>query len=81
MSENDVIAQFEILETGSSFISKKAQEFGDKYPKKFIAVLGNELIAVDDNFDNLMLRIRERNMEPNLVLIEYIPGKGEIILY
>lgn len=74
-------SEFKILETGSSFISKNAQEFSEKYPKKFVAVFDSELIAVDDNFDNILIKIKERHIDPSMVLVEYIPPKGQIILY
>lgn len=73
--------EFKVLENGSSFISKNAKEFGDKYAKKFIAVRDNKLIAVGDSFNEVLEEVKAKGFDPALVLIEYIPGKEEIILY
>lgn len=81
MEQDQIIEEFRILDAGSSFITKKAKELGEKYPKRFIAVREDQLIAVDDSFDGIMKKIREKNMDPSSVLVEYIPGKDEIIFY
>ena len=79
--EQEIMLEFKILENSSSFISKNAKELGEKYAKKFIAVRDNELIAVGDNFNGVLEEVKSKGFDPALVLIEYIPGKEEIILY
>lgn len=81
MSEQELTNDFKILETGSSFISKNSKEFGIKYEKKFIAVFNSELIAVDGNFEVILQKVKEQNIDPSTVLIEYIPSKTQIVLY
>ena len=81
MSEQAISQEFKILETGSAFISKNAKEFGEKYPKNFIAVYDNNLVAVEKDFDKLKEKIEEKNVNIGLVLIEYMPGPDDIILY
>ena len=56
--EQELIQEFKKLEESSNFISVDTKEFSDKYTKKFIAVYGNCLIAVDDNFDNLIEKVK-----------------------
>ncbi len=73
--------EFKILEKDSSFISEKAEEFGKKYAKKFIAVRENKLLTVGNNFEEVLKKVKAMGINPSLVLIEYIPGKEEIILY
>ena len=81
MSQNEIINKFKTLDAGSSFMSMKSHEFSEKYPKKFVAVLGEQLVAVDEDFDRIMGKIQETKLNPSFVLIEYMPGKGEIVLY
>ena len=76
-----IINEFKALEAGSSFISEKIVEFGQKYPKQFIAVKENELIFVGKSFEEVLSKVKEKGLEPGSVLIEYIPDKEEIILY
>ena len=77
----NVDKEFKSLEADSSFISKNLDELSRKYEKKFIAVHNEKLVVVGDNFDEVMEKIEQKGMNPPSVLIEYIPKKGEIILY
>lgn len=79
--EQELLKDFKSLETGSSFISKNSKEFSQKYEKKFVAVYNSSLIAVDESFEEVIKKVREKNIDPSVVLIEYIPPKGQIILY
>jgi hypothetical protein len=81
MTNQALAEDFRVLETGSSFISKNAKEFGVKYQKKFIAVFDSNLIAVDGNFEVILEKIKKKNIDPSVVLIEYIPSKDQIVLY
>ena len=77
----DIMHEFEILERDSSFISRKSKELSKKYTKKFIAVRDNKILAVGETFGEVMRKVKKQGINPSLVLIEYIPGKEEIILY
>jgi len=79
--EQDIVQEFKILKQDSFFISKKSKEFSRKYIKKFIAVRGGKILAIGDTFGEVMKKIKNLRIDPSLVLIEYIPGKEEIILY
>lgn len=81
MAEQQLLNEFKVLETGSNFISEKIGEFSQKYPQQFVAVKDNQLIAIGQSFEEVMIKVKEKNLEPSLVLIEYIPGKEEIIFY
>jgi len=51
MENMEVLQEFKILETDSSFITKNAKMLGDSYPQKFIAVWDSKIVAVDSNFE------------------------------
>lgn len=79
--EQDFMLEFKNLEHDSSFISNNAKEFSQKYAKKFIAVYNKELIASGDNFEEVLDKVNMMGLNSLSVLIEYIPGSEEIILY
>ena len=79
MDENMI--EFKSLEEDSNFISKHSREFSIKYPKKFIAVHNGQLIVVGDSFELVMDKVKNLGEDSSKVLIEYIPGNEEIILY
>lgn len=79
--EQDIAQEFKILETGTAFISQKSKELAEKYQRKFIAVQNNEIIATGERFEEVINKVKEKGIDPSSVLIEYIPGKEEIIFY
>lgn len=81
MAQEQVLQEFKVLEAGSSYISKNSKELGRMYSKKFIAVRNGELLAVEDTFEGIMKVLAKKKIDPSYVLIEYIPGEEEIILY
>jgi len=81
MENSEVLQEFKVLETGSSYITKNAKIFSEKYPGKFIAVWDSKVIAVESGCEVLIEKIRQMNLDVSKVLIEYIPFKGQIILY
>ena len=81
MTEQELIKEFDELEIDSRFISNNSSEFSQKYARKFVAIKDKKIIAVGDNFENVLNEIKEKGIDASRVLIEYIPDKGEIILY
>ena len=81
MIEQELIQEFNELEVDSNFISEKSLEFSQKYARKFVAIKDKKIIAIGDNFENVLNDIKKKGIDPSRVLIEYIPDKGEIILY
>ena len=81
MTEQELIQEFNELEADSNFISEKSLEFSQKYAKKFVAIKNQQIVAVGDEFEEVLNEIKQKGIDPSKVLIEYIPDKGEIILY
>jgi hypothetical protein len=81
MTEQEIVQEFKVLESGSAFISKNIREFEQKYENKFIAVYDNKLIAVASDFNKLKDKIEGEKLNVGMVLIEFIPSKNSIILY
>lgn len=81
MTEQQLINEFKAMEEDSNFISKRIVEFGKNYAGKFVAVKDKQIIVVGDDFEKVIEEIKKRNLNPRLVLVQYIPIKGEIIFY
>jgi len=81
MTEQQLIMEFNELEADSKFISEKSLEFSQKYARKFLVIKDQRIIAIGDNFENVLTEIKDKGIDTSRVLIEYIPDKGEIILY
>jgi len=81
MTEQELVKEFDELEIDSRFISNNGSEFSHKYARKFVAIKDQQVIAMGDNFENVLDDIKKKGIDPSRVLIEYIPDKGEIILY
>ena len=81
MTEQQLIKEFNELEADSNFISEKSLEFSQKYPRKFLVIKDQRIIAIGDNFENVLNEVKEKGIDASRVLIEYVPAKGEIILY
>ena len=79
--EQQLTSEFEELEVDTKFISAKMEELSRKYNKQFIAVKGGQLIATGKTFDEVLDKVKKIGVDPASVLIEYLPDKGEIILY
>ena len=81
MSEAQILQEFKVLEAGSSYISSNAKNFGEKYSKRFIAVRDSQLLAVGNTFEEVINKLDEKGIDSSSVLIVYVPGREEIILY
>jgi len=81
MENAELLREFEVLEADSKFITKNTKEFSEKYPEKFIAVWDSRLVAVDSNFEKIMEKLKTQQIDPSKTLIEFIPAKGQIVLY
>ena len=81
MEEQELIQEFNELEADSNFISERSLELSQKYARKFLAIKDKRIIAIGDNFENVLNEIKEKGIDASRVLIEYIPDKSEIILY
>ncbi len=81
MTYEQALDEFKVLENGSAFISKNFKSLQKEYPDMFIAVEDSGILAISSSFVVVVVKLNEKGKEPSKVIIEYIPQKGEIILY
>jgi len=58
------------------FLLKHSQEWSKKYPKKYIAIVGDKLVSVNNSAVNAFKEAKEKFPDKE-VCIEYIPTKEE----
>jgi len=68
MAEQELIKEFEEMEEDSNFISEKSSEFSQKYARKFVAVKDKQIIAVGDDFEEVLNEIKQKEIDPSRVL-------------
>jgi hypothetical protein len=77
--EEMILQQFDTLEEGSKFISKNFQTLQKNFGDKFIAIQGSKILSNSTSFEELLKNLK--NLKLNEIIIQFIPLKGEIILY
>ncbi len=61
-----------------SFLLKHSQEWSEKYAGKYIAVVGNELVSVNNSAVNAFKEAKEKFPDKE-VCIDYIPTEEETV--
>jgi len=59
------------------YFLKHSGELSRKYPGKYIAIVGNKLVAIGDNNKEVFLKAK-RKFSGKIISISYIPRKDEI---
>jgi hypothetical protein len=81
MTATQMLQEFKVLETGSSFLAKNFKILQKDYPEKYLAIDGNKIIADSSSFEEIIEKVKKMNLKLNEVLIEFIPSAGQVILY
>ncbi len=81
MEERQILREFELMETGSKFISDNFGELQARYGNRFIAVKSGEVIATAPSFEEIIKKAGGSKLCPGETIIQFMPLKGEIILY
>jgi len=81
MTEQEILKEFRIFETGSSFIAKNFEILQEKFGGKFVAVKENNVLASANLFQEVLKQVNSINVDQTEVIIQFIPAEGEIILY
>ncbi|MEI6731281.1 MAG: DUF5678 domain-containing protein [archaeon] len=79
--DSQVLQEFNVLETGSSFLSKNFATLRKDYADRYVALEGNKILANASSFEELVKLIHSMGKRLSDVLIEFIPSKGQIVVY
>lgn len=55
-------------------------EIQKQYPNKFVAVANKRVIAAGEKMEAVATSVKEMGKDPALILIEFIPEKGLILI-
>ena len=67
-------------EKNLEFFNEHFNEFEIKYPNKFVAISGANLVAMGETPDAIFEKIDEQDIDRSDVLIEFIPLAGSILI-
>ncbi|MBU3907550.1 MAG: hypothetical protein KKA64_04855 [Nanoarchaeota archaeon] len=81
MTEQEILKEFEILETGSQFISVNFKGLQKEFGGRFIAIRDKEVIADADTFNDVKKILDAQKLNFSKTIVQFIPREGEIILY
>lgn len=81
MIEQEILREFRIFETGSSFIAKNFEILQKKFGGRFVAIKETDVLASAESFQEVIKQVSSINVNQNEVIIQFIPAEGEIILY
>ena len=81
MAEQEILREFRIFETGSSFIAKNFDSLQKKFGGKFVAIKETNVLASANSFQEVLKQVSSIKVNQTEVIIQFIPAEGEIILY
>jgi len=81
MTEQEILREFKIFETGSSFIAKNFEILQKKFGGNFIAIKETNVLAIASSFQEVLKQVSSIKVNQTEVIIQFIPAEGEIILY
>lgn len=68
----------ERFEEDMHFLERNEDKLKEKYPNKWIGILNKKVVGVNDDFDNLLLDIRSKDIDTGKAVIEFL-STGEDI--
>jgi len=68
------------VQNDSQWLEDNYNKIQEKYPNKFVAIASQKIIASGDKVENVIKAVKETGRNPAMVLIEFIPEKGLILI-
>lgn len=81
MADEEILQKLNAFEIGSKFISTNFQNLQKNYGNRFVAVKENKILSSSDTFEGLLKEVNPEEVHKENMIIQFIPAKGEIILY
>ena len=81
MENGLLLKDFKTLEESSSFLSKNFTSLQKKFADKFIVVKGTSVLSSSDSFEEIEGELNKKKINPEEVVVQFIPREGQIILY
>jgi len=71
---------FENAQKNLKFFDDNFKSFESKFPNRFVAVSGANLVATSETVDDILEKVKERKIDESDLLIEFIPLPGSILV-
>jgi len=78
MAEQEVLKEFEILETGSQFISSNFKGLQKEFGGRFIAIGNKEVLANADTFEDIKKILDAQKLNFSKIIVQFIPEREVI---
>ncbi len=75
VDEERILEELRKFERDSRWISRNISTLRAKYPDKYVAVWGREVVDSDKNHNRLLKRLRKREYDVPNMAIEYITSR------
>ncbi|MAG78875.1 hypothetical protein CMI40_00675 [Candidatus Pacearchaeota archaeon] len=76
----EALAVLKEAEKNLEFFNNNFNDFEMKYPNKFVAVSGANLVAVGETPEAVFQNIDEKKIDHSKVLVEFIPIAGSTLV-
>jgi len=64
----------------NQWLQSHYEEIQRQYPNKFIAIANKKIIAFGEKMEFVAKSVKEMGKDPAMILIEFIPEKGLILI-
>jgi hypothetical protein len=64
----------------NQWLQSHYEEIQREYPNKFVAVASKRIIAAGEKMEDVAKSVKEMGKDPAMILIEFIPEKGLILI-
>jgi orotate phosphoribosyltransferase-like protein len=67
-------------QSDNQWLQSHYKEIQEEYPNKFVAIVNKKIITAGEKMENVVKDLKEIGKDPAMVLIEFIPEKGLILI-
>jgi hypothetical protein len=76
----DYQAIFERMERDRKYYEAHYEQFLEQYPEQWVAILDEQMVGADADFDRLLSALRERGVPTEKALIEWITADEDVLI-
>ena len=64
----------------NQWLQSHYEEIQKRYPNKFVAIANKKIIAAGEKMEAVAKSVKEMGKDPAMILIEFIPERGLILI-
>lgn len=74
------MAMLEAAEKDNEYLHRNFEKMQEEYPNKFVAISERHVIAEGSDSEDVIKEVEKKGKDPAMVLIEFIPEKGLVLI-